>query len=439
MSITLQATDGWDRDHLYLRVILTHHLQRMSQRSLFLYLSALFVQGTMGQANCGQTSTGMVPINDLGTGTYMGMMGGLYPNGLNVRPPAHHAAGLAFAAQVQPLDTTGAPDPVNGKVVWLSIGFSNATQETQTFIPMATALPDLNPKLVLVDGALGGQTAAILSTPTNPSYATYWNTVINRLSAAGVTDQQVQAIWLKDDNQATLPIEEHSDSVHVQFKRITHELHDRFPNAHLCYIASRIYAGYASSALNPEPYAYRNGWTMKQLIGEQIAGDPELQHSGAGANAPWLSWGVYLWADGTTPRSDGLTWVCPDDYQNDGTHPSTIGRAKVAALLLDFFTTDSTTCSWFLNDCGISTGVAEVEGPSLSVFPNPAISTMTISGLPPGASVIAVYDGSGRRVLGASLNTAGHVIDVAALSSGVYQLVVYGERIRTARFVIAQR
>ena len=64
----------------------------------------------------------MVPINDLGTGTYMGMMGGLYPNGSNTRPAEHLDAGLAFAAQVQPLNPAGLPDTLNGRIVWLSIG-----------------------------------------------------------------------------------------------------------------------------------------------------------------------------------------------------------------------------------------------------------------------------------------------------------------------------
>ncbi len=62
------------------------------------------------------------------------------------------------------------------------------------------------------------------------------------------------------------PIEGYANSMLVQCKRIMHELYVRFPNAHLSYVASRIYGGYASGTLNPEPYAYRSGWTMKQLI-----------------------------------------------------------------------------------------------------------------------------------------------------------------------------
>jgi len=40
-------------------------------------------------------ATGLVPITDLGTGTYLGFQGGLYPGGLNEPPPAHQRAAMA--------------------------------------------------------------------------------------------------------------------------------------------------------------------------------------------------------------------------------------------------------------------------------------------------------------------------------------------------------
>src|SRR6266851_3549298 len=44
--------------------------------------------------NAADTSLPLVPLNDLGTGTYLGFQGGLYPNGSNVRPATHDAAGV---------------------------------------------------------------------------------------------------------------------------------------------------------------------------------------------------------------------------------------------------------------------------------------------------------------------------------------------------------
>ncbi|MDQ3101009.1 MAG: hypothetical protein M3R08_06455, partial [Bacteroidota bacterium] len=213
-------------------------------RSILLLTILFTVRTANAQADCSQTSTGMIPINDLGTGTYLGMMGGLYPNGSNFRPEDHLQAGLQFAQQVQPLDANGEPDPVNGKVVLITIGMSNTTQESQAFIPLAMAHPGIDPQLVIVNGAQGGQTTAILSTPSDPGYAAYWELVGDRLEAAGVTHQQVQAIWFKDSNHASQPIDIFADTLLVQSKRVMHELYNRFPNARLCYIASRIYGGY---------------------------------------------------------------------------------------------------------------------------------------------------------------------------------------------------
>jgi hypothetical protein len=387
-------------------------------------LSIVLLPGSLaGQANCAQTSVGFVPIMDLGSGTYNGWTGGLYPDGSNTMPQAHLDAGLAIAGTVQPLDPSGLPDPGNGKTVWLSIGMSNTSQESDAFIQTANAYPGKHPSLVLVNGGVGGQTAVVISSPTHPNYASYWNTVANRLAAAGATAQQVQVIWLKVANVAmSTPLPEYYDSLMTQTKRITHEVKARFPNVRLCYVASRTYGGYATG-INPEPYAYWQGWVMKHMIEAQINGDPELAYIGPDAVTPWLAWGVYLWADGTTPRSDGLTWECQADFQSDGVHPSDAGRQKVADLLLDFFTTDPTACTWFLAACSTGQRALEPAG-RLTVSPNPALDNVLLSLPRPDLPVdIEVLDAAGRCVLRAGLAAAPkHTIALNGLPPGAYVL-----------------
>src|SRR5207253_6835275 len=82
-------------------------------------------------------------------------------------------------------------------------------------------------------------------------------------------------------------------------------IHQKLPNVKLAYFTSRIYAGYASSNLNPEPYAYQSAFAIRSVIQQQIAGVDSLNYDPAkgAVQAPWLAWGPYLWADGLSPRS----------------------------------------------------------------------------------------------------------------------------------------
>jgi hypothetical protein len=73
-----------------------------------------------------------------------------------------------------------------------------------------------------------------------------------------------------------------------------------------------------------------------------------------------------LWTDGLRGRSDGLLSVCPDDLENDFTHPSATGHVpKVGHQLLAFFKTDPTAMPWFLKSA--VTGQSPACAPSANV------------------------------------------------------------------------
>lgn len=291
--------------------------------------------GGTGQANCSRTSVGFTPLSDLGTGTYKGYEGGLYPAGLNQPPAGYAGEGMQHAQAIKPLSRDGQPDKA-GKIVLLSIGMSNATQEFSTFKGVADPDPQKNRQLVIVDGAQGGQDAEKIKDPT----ANFWRVVEQRLTQSGVSGKQVEAVWLKeaimDENN---PFPADAQRLQTDLAQIVQILQTRYPNLQIVYLASRTYAGYASTPLNPEPYAYESGFAVKGLIEQRIKG---------GTNSPWLAWGPYFWTDGTKGRSDGFVWTCADVRASDGTHPSQSGMLKIANLLLAFFKSDETARGWFI-------------------------------------------------------------------------------------------
>lgn len=298
--------------------------------------------------DCTNTSEGLVPLNDLGPGTYLGQQGGLYPGGVNLRPVAHSDAGSALANAVRPLDGDGNHDPVNGKIVLMSVGLSNTAQEWAQFMVDAAAQPDLNPQLVLFNGAQGG----IGLEEMLAFNAQYWLDLLDRLELAGLSRFQVQAIWLKTayEQMPTTLFPQHAQQQAKDLARVANNLNGRFPNARLCYVTSRIYGGYSTTPQRNEPESYENGFGFKWLVQGQLLGSPQLNFDPARGpvRAPWLSWGPYMWADGLVPRSDGLIWECGDFRDDDGHHPGPGARAKMSAALLDFFRNDATTAPWFL-------------------------------------------------------------------------------------------
>ena len=303
--------------------------------------------GPTGPVTGGKDSLGLIPLCDLGSGTYKGEEGGLYGGGKNQPPPEHAAAAKKELAKIRPLDAAGQP-AADGKVVLLSVGMSNTTMEYSRFKQLADADAQKSPQLVIVDGAQGGQAATQWLTPPE---SRVWQTVDQRLKTAGVSAQQVQVIWLKQANiRPTEEFPAHVRKLQADIAEGLRRLKAKFPNLRVAYISNRIYAGYATTQLNPEPFSYESAFAVRWLIQAQIRGEPELNYAAARGpvKAPLLLWGPYLWADGMKPRNDGLAWTRDDLVARDGTHPSPAGRQKVAEQLLKFCKTDPLACGWFL-------------------------------------------------------------------------------------------
>lgn len=297
-------------------------------------------------------TTSLVALTDLGSGRYKGFTGGLYLNGSNTVPAAHAAEGRRRAGAIKPRDVNGNP-AANGKIVLLSIGMSNGTQEfcnqsgyitcqAWTFMGKAAADATVNhTSLTIVNGARGGQVASAWATSTSAEYVRVRD---QGLTPLGLSEAQVQVVWTKlaNSNPSTALPDTAADAYRLQrsIADVLRALKARYPNLQMVFMSSRMYAGFATTTLNPEPYAYETGFAHKWAIEDQIQ---RADYSGA-----WGAWGPYLWAgDESKKRSDGLFYV-RTDLEGDGTHPSPSGEAKVGDLLLSFFKTSEFTSCWFL-------------------------------------------------------------------------------------------
>jgi hypothetical protein len=291
-------------------------------------------------------TTGFKPLTEMSADDrYKEEDGGLYGKGKNTPPEDHEKAAKAELAKIEPLDAEGKPAR-GGRIVFVSISMSNATQEFSLFKRIADADKEKSPLLTIVDCAQGGQAMAEWAAPD----ARPWSVAEQRIGSAGVTAGQVQVAWIKLANKGPRgDLAQHGQKLKADTLKVIQIAKEKFPNLRIAYLSSRIYGGYAAGPLNPEPYAYESAFVCRWLIQDQIKGDEALNYDAkrGEVRSPLLLWGPYLWADGTTPRkSDGLTYT-RDDLANDGTHPSNSGREKVAKVMLDFYKTDPLAKGWF--------------------------------------------------------------------------------------------
>ncbi len=324
----------------------------------------------------------LAPLTEL-QGLYKGQDGGLYGGGRNEAPEPHRAAWVKQCALIKPLDAEGRPG-AGGKIVLLTIGFSNTHMESQDFVEVGMADPQKSPSVVLVDGAIGGRAAVmwaydgsdllsrdeqerldremdVLRMPkvrrgnrAVPEDRDTWPTLELRLKQAGVTTQQVQAVWMKHVEAGASALGEfpaHARALQTDLADILVIARARFPNLRVAFFSSRTYGGWANpTAGSPEPYAYESAFGVRWLLQSQIEGSPQLNYDpdrGA-VKAPIAIWGPYLWACGDRPRKvDGLVWSERDVRANDHMHPSDAGCRKVTEMLLKFLKTDPGTRLWF--------------------------------------------------------------------------------------------
>lgn len=370
-------------------LVKTPHMKQKIMLGLFSTLTAFFAQAQSGNVQ------DLPPIDELGTGMFMGHQGGLYPNGSNHMPATFYADAVEMARSVQPLDKNGKPDP-NGRIGLIALGASTVAMFSKGLEEQVPGAQGVNKEIVFVNCGIGGQDLSDIMDPA----ANFWSVIDSRVKEAGMSLDQVQVLWFQEDN-----LRNRDNDFDLRVNKLTDEFtymvrfcKERYPNLKLFYVSGRHTTEFMPADAKDkhrEPKAYLNGWVCKKLIENQINGDPQLAYKGQNAVAPLILWGPYFWTQGAKPRSDGYA-VSPDLFSNDGVHPNEKGIDRIAGDLVRFWQTDPVSQLWFLenpSEPGATAGDALAVEPYMHMVINSTeVQTIAYNGIDPEFNFMLLRD-----------------------------------------------
>ena len=399
------------------------------------------------QKDCTHDNTGLIPITDLGAGTYRGFTGGLYPDGSNERPADYLTACIEHAQNITTLDSEGNFDE-DGRIVMLGIGASNPGAEFNKFMEISNYFEPRNDKLSLVNGCVPSMGIQDM----NYTAAEYWGNVIEMLEDNGLSAEQVQVVWIEEENtevgDTTFPSA--AQALVTDFHFLLQAIKIMFPNTQICYVTARAYAGYADPSAEDLtnglkfPRDYYNGWGLKWFIENVINHELGYSYEGPTAEIPLVTWGSYHWTDGSVERSDGLSLICEEDVADDGLHLSGSGEIKMGQLMLDYFIADTTAKYWFFDEVYSGIYNNEKENTTLNIFPNPISGDqihLNAENFQLNEKVdINIFSMDGKQIFSLQENyAAGLTLFLPDLNSGLYRISMHSDSAAsTASFVVAE-
>jgi len=275
-----------------------------------------------------------IPIPDLGTDTYLGTIGGLYLNGSNNVPSGYANDAIA--------DLTNDND-----IHILCNGMSNMQHTCNNFIGKTNNNTGINPAVSIHNNGRPGRAQQAWDGGVNYLYTD--------LKRTGITPSQVDVIiYFNAWGRPSGDFESHYNEMYASLLQTINSTNAAYPNLKLIYVVSREFAPPWAVDLNPNPYAYEEGFAFRDIvinrIQENIGGVPIL-------------WGPYQYDP---------TW--PDSYfrESDGVHLSDAGLDVAGQLWLDFFMTQS----WFVDGNPLPTSTPQpTETVVLTNTPLPPTTT----------------------------------------------------------------
>jgi hypothetical protein len=258
-----------------------------------------------------------VPLPSLGTDTYLGQEGGLYPNHSNTLPTNY------LTNQIQPIYDLLEND---SHIVVLCLGMSNLTWTCDNFINKANGNANVNSVLKFVNAGQPGRAQQAWDGNVAESDGV-WANADKRLEQEGESPSSVDVVlYFNAWAHPTEPdFATYTSTMLSSLKISMANIPDAYPNTQLIYITSREYAGYVINTLNPDPWAYWDGFAYKRLVADRINGV---------IGGPPILWQAYQYDP---------TWPASYFKPNDGVHLSDAGLDVAGQLWLDFFLTQP----WF--------------------------------------------------------------------------------------------
>lgn len=420
---------------------------------LILCISFNFTANAQGPV-CDNDSSGLIPLIDLGPGTYLGKQGGLYPGGLNYEntTSAHYKKGKNFAKNLKPLDSLGNISYEKGVVLMAGFGPSVPGHLMDEFVPIVRDTADTefitNICFDAINMCAGGKG---LDYAIGPDSTKYWKQMKNKIEEKGYKVEQLQVGWMYfndkyDSTGVPSSFPETPERIVDDLTFYLHELLEHYPNLKIVFISGRHYGGFADSTLDQypaisEPSSYWNNFAVKWLIERQITGSPELKYFGANINSPFISWGPFYWSDGNIPRAtDGVLYQCSDFSSTDGFHLTDSTYVRDATTLMDFIYNSAfskyyvrdglswSTCVPYLDSIHrTQPDIIDINPIGITLYPNPANENINVyrHNVNGKLYAIEIYNDLGQLVhqettSGVEFNSI--PVDVADLQNGLYIL-----------------
>lgn len=394
----------------------------------FLLLAGLLAYGpkAYSQKDCSKPSSGFTPLTDFVLGDkFNGFTGGLYGNNSNLKPQRYMEDAMIIANEIKPLNVDGQVDP-NGKIGFMAVGASNPRTEFNAFLTKIQTDSNINPRVKFINSCIGGQGIQKM----NQANDNYWIQADKLIDSVGLTNKQIQVIWVETDNTANgntnFPqcAEELADEYYILFKTIK----QLYPNVKICYLASRTYAGFATPTAGGvgkgllHPRDYFNGWANRFFIERLVNDLSGYDFIGEHATIPFVTWGNYSWTDGNLARKDGFAVDCTADFGSDGLHLSALGEQKIGSLIYEFFKGEETAQAWLFNTLNKVNETFDNEDVTISGWIGADENLKYYSKV--GVKNAVILDNLGRSFT-IKLNEDDRYISLSNLSNGMYWITFF--------------